>query len=93
MPLGSLDVASVAAVATRPRSQPIYRPRGSDPLGTLLRRRFPAFQDAYEQSPAATYGRFRLPLIAQVTLHVPPRGKHLVRRYGLYSSRSRGTTG
>jgi hypothetical protein len=26
-----------------------------------------------------------------VTLHVPPRGKHLVRRYGLYSSRGRGT--
>jgi hypothetical protein len=29
--------------------------------------------------------------IAEVTLHVPPRGKHLVRRYGLYSSRGRGT--
>ena len=32
-----------------------------------------------------------LDFIAQVTLHVPPRGKHLVRRYGLYSSRGRGT--
>jgi hypothetical protein len=26
-----------------------------------------------------------------VTLDMPPRGKHLVRRYGLYSSRGRGT--
>jgi hypothetical protein len=25
--------------------------------------------------------------IAQVTLHIPPRGRHLVRRYSLYSSR------
>jgi hypothetical protein len=32
-----------------------------------------------------------LDFIAQVTMHVPPRGKHLVRRYGLYSSRGRGT--
>lgn len=32
-----------------------------------------------------------LDFIAQVTLHIPPRGKHLVRRYGLYSSRGRGT--
>ncbi|MBN1797077.1 MAG: transposase, partial [Spirochaetales bacterium] len=29
--------------------------------------------------------------IAQLTLHIPPKGKHLVRRYGVYSSRSRGT--
>jgi hypothetical protein len=52
-------------------------------------------------------GRIRhyssLDFIAQVTLHIPqggshakrdgspPRGKHLVRRYGLYSSRGRGT--
>jgi hypothetical protein len=52
-------------------------------------------------------GRIRryssLDFIAQVTLHVPqggshakrdgspPRGKHLVRRHGLYSSRGRGT--
>jgi hypothetical protein len=32
-----------------------------------------------------------LDFIAQVTPHVPPRGKHLVRRFGLYSSRGRGT--
>jgi len=30
-----------------------------------------------------------LDFIAQVTLHIPPRGKHLVRRYGLYSSAGR----
>jgi predicted RNA-binding Zn-ribbon protein involved in translation (DUF1610 family) len=40
-------------------------------------------------------GRIRryssLDFIAQVTLHVPPHGRHLVRRYGLYSSRGRGT--
>jgi hypothetical protein len=29
--------------------------------------------------------------IAQVTLHIPPKGKQLVRRYGTYSSRRRAT--
>jgi hypothetical protein len=55
----------VAAVATRPGSQPLYRPRGSDPLRTLFRRRFSAFQDTYEQRYASKYGRFRLPLITR----------------------------
>jgi hypothetical protein len=32
-----------------------------------------------------------LDFIARVTLHIPPKGKHLVRRYGVYSSRTRGT--
>jgi hypothetical protein len=32
-----------------------------------------------------------LDFIARLTLHLPPKGKHLVRRYGVYSSRSRGT--
>ena len=32
-----------------------------------------------------------LDFIARITLHVPPKGKHLVRRYGVYSSRARGT--
>ncbi len=32
-----------------------------------------------------------LDFIAQVTMHIPPKGKHLVRRYGVYSSRGRGT--
>jgi hypothetical protein len=32
-----------------------------------------------------------LDFIAQQTLHIPPRGRHLLRRYGLYSSRGRGT--
>ena len=32
-----------------------------------------------------------LGFIAQITLHIPPRGKHLVRRYGVYSSRGRST--
>jgi hypothetical protein len=57
--------------------------------------------------PGFFKGRIRryssLDFIAQVTLHVPqggshakrdgssPRGEHLVRRYGLYSSRGRGT--
>jgi hypothetical protein len=31
-----------------------------------------------------------LDFIARLTLHIPPKGKHLVRRYGVYSSRSRG---
>ena len=32
-----------------------------------------------------------LDFIAQVTVPIPPRGRHLVRRYRLYSSRGRGT--
>ena len=32
-----------------------------------------------------------LDFIARLTLHIPPKGRHLVRRYGVYSSRSRGT--
>jgi hypothetical protein len=32
-----------------------------------------------------------LDFIAQLTLHIPQKGKHLVRRYGVYSSRCRGT--
>jgi len=32
-----------------------------------------------------------LDFIALVTLHIPPKGKQLVRRYGIYSSRGRGT--
>ena len=43
----------------------LYRPRGPDPLRTFFRRRFPDFQAAYEQRYAATYGRFRLPLISR----------------------------
>jgi len=50
----------------------------------------------WSASPSGYFkGRIRrcssLDFIAQVTLHVPPRGKHLVRRYGLYCSRGRGT--
>jgi hypothetical protein len=55
-------------------------------------------QDAvsWKSSPSGYFkGRQRhfsaLDFIAQVTLHIPPRGRHLVRRYGLYSSRGRGT--
>ena len=55
----------MAAVATSAERQPIYRPRGPDPLRTLFRRRFPDFQAAYEQRYAAKYGRFRLPLITR----------------------------
>jgi hypothetical protein len=32
-----------------------------------------------------------LDFIAQLTMHIPPRGTHLVRRYGICSSRTRGT--
>ena len=63
----------MAAVATPADLQPIYRPlgrgstppRGPDPLRTLFRRRFPDFQAAYEQRFAASFGRFRLPLIVR----------------------------
>jgi DNA-directed RNA polymerase subunit RPC12/RpoP len=55
----------VAAVATPADRQPVYRPRGPDPLRTLFRRRFPDFQAVYEQRYAAAYDRFRLPLITR----------------------------
>ena len=29
--------------------------------------------------------------IAEFTQHIPPKGTHYIRRYGLYASRSRGT--
>jgi hypothetical protein len=50
----------------------------------------------WSSSPSGYFkGRLRryssLDFIAQVTPHIPPRGKHLVRRYGLYSSRGCGT--
>ena len=60
----------------------------------------PAIQDqdtvSWKSSTSGYFeGRERhfscLDFIAQVTLHIPPRGRHLVRRYGLYSSRGRGT--
>ena len=38
-----------------------YRPRGPDPLRTLFRQRFSAFQASYEQRYAAFFGKFRLP--------------------------------
>ena len=31
-----------------------------------------------------------LDFIANLTIHIPPKGKHLIRYYGLYSSRSKG---
>jgi hypothetical protein len=52
----SLPVASAAAMATPLGSQPIYRPRGSNPLHALFRRRFSAFQDTYEQCFASNQG-------------------------------------
>jgi hypothetical protein len=65
---------------------------------SLQRIRWDEQQDTvtWSSSPSGYFkGRQRryssLDFIAQVTLHVPPRGKHLVRRYGLYSSRGRGT--
>jgi hypothetical protein len=67
-------VAPVAAAPARPNSQPIYRPRGPDPLRTLFRRRFPDFQDAYEQRYASKYGRFRLPIITRAASAFSPLG-------------------
>jgi hypothetical protein len=65
---------------------------------SLQRIRWDEQQDAvtWSSSPSGYFkGRQHryssLDFIAQVTLHVPPRGRHLVRRYGLYSSRGRGT--
>jgi hypothetical protein len=65
---------------------------------SLRRIRWDEPQDTvtWSSSPSGYFkGRQRryssLDFIAQVTLHVPPRGRHLVRRYGLYSSRGRKT--
>jgi hypothetical protein len=69
----------VATAPTLPGSQPIYRPRGPDPLRTLFRRRFSDFQAAYEQRYAATCGRFRLPLIARAASAFSPLGGALRR--------------
>ncbi len=43
----------------------LSRPRAPDPLRTLFRLRFPDFHAAYEQNYAASFGRFRLPLISR----------------------------
>ena len=65
---------------------------------SLQRIRWDEQQDAitWSSSPSGYFkGRQRryssLDFIAQVTVPIPPRGRHLVRRYGLYSSRGRGT--
>ncbi len=56
-------MATVAAVPALSGSKPLYRPRGPDPLRRLFCLRLPAFQSAYEQRYAPSFGRFRLPLI------------------------------
>jgi len=58
-------ISPVASVATPADRQPIYRPRGPDPLRSLFRLRSPDFQATHEQRYAAKYGRFRLPLITK----------------------------
>ncbi|MCX7038097.1 MAG: transposase [Spirochaetes bacterium] len=65
---------------------------------SLQRIRWDEKQDTvtWSASPSGFFkGRTRhyssLDFIAQMTLHIPPRGRHLLRRYGLYSSRGRGT--
>jgi hypothetical protein len=65
---------------------------------SLQRIRWDEQQDTvtWSASPSGFFkGRIRryssLDFLAQVTLHVPPRSRHLLRRYSLYSSRGRGT--
>ena len=48
-------------------AQALSRPRGPDPLRTLFRQRFPAFEAAYEQRYATFFGAFRLSLISRAT--------------------------
>jgi hypothetical protein len=43
------------------------------------------------KAPQKGYFKGKERHFALLTLHIPPRGRHLLRRYGLYSSRSRGT--
>jgi hypothetical protein len=58
-------VGSTAATPVLRSIRPEYRPHGPDPLRTLFRQRFPAFQASYEQRYAAFFGKFRLPLISR----------------------------
>ena len=58
-------MGSAAETPVLPSIRPEYRPRGPDPLRTLFRQRFPAFQASYEQRYAAFFGKFRLPLISR----------------------------
>lgn len=52
-------------VSASPPSSSAYQPRGRSELQKLFHERFPAFEKAYEESYAAGFGRFRLPLIAR----------------------------
>jgi hypothetical protein len=45
--------------------EPVYRPRGQDPIRRLFHQRFPAFQAIYEERYACAFGKFRLPLITR----------------------------
>ena len=58
-------MGSTAETPVLPSIRPEYRPRGPDPLRTLFRQRFSAFQASYEQRYAAFFGKFRLPLISR----------------------------
>ena len=48
-----LSVATAAATPAQSDAQALSRPRGLDPLRTLFRQRFPAFQASYEQRSAS----------------------------------------
>jgi len=67
VPIPAFFFATVDAAPAQPGVRTHYRPRGPDPLCRLFRRRFAEFRAAYEQRYAATFGRFRVPLI----VHAP----------------------
>jgi len=55
---------------------PVYKPREKNVIQEVLKGNIKLFT-------ATTF-------IAELTMHIPPKHKHLIRYYGLYSSRSRG---
>ncbi len=58
---------------------------------TLLSWRHSGFSIDSDTRIYNTEARQGLDSIAQVTLHIPPQGKHLLRRHGLYACSARGT--
>ena len=75
-------MGSTAETPALPSIRPEYRPRGPDPLRTLFRQRFSAFQASYEQRYAAFFGKFRLPLISRAASAFRPLGGALRRLCG-----------
>jgi hypothetical protein len=56
-------MSSILTTTRKASAQRRYRTREPDILQRLFRERFPAFAAGYDDTYAASYGKFRLPLI------------------------------